>query len=259
MKRIRRKPQGIGYVGSILFITVGIVIWFMGYMEVRDETREGKSTNGTVIEIMEQGSNYVSVEVRYMKDEVALTGEVALSNKNIEVGDTTTIYYDDKSENYIADYDFMKKEDNRGLKDRLTTFIGWFLVGLLFAGAGMGNFYKDIQPVLKRKLYKDRLQLVYAKITEVKVSKYTKVYNDYGEYGEYSEREYSRIIYCEYGNPMEGKAHIFKSEYLWYDPTDIIKKLELTQLPVYVDMRRPKRYYVCIDQIDEAYEKDDYY
>lgn len=48
-------------------------------------------------------------------------------------------------------------------------------------------------------------------------------------------------IYAQWKNPMTSELHIFKSENLWFDPTDHINTDEITVL---IERNNPKKYYV---------------
>jgi hypothetical protein len=48
-------------------------------------------------------------------------------------------------------------------------------------------------------------------------------------------------ITCQWVDPATGLLHVFRSENLWFDPTDHIRTSELT---VFVDPRNPKRHHV---------------
>ena len=48
-------------------------------------------------------------------------------------------------------------------------------------------------------------------------------------------------IYVQWKNPMTSKRHIFKSENIWFDPTDLINTDEITVL---IERNNPKKYYV---------------
>ena len=47
-------------------------------------------------------------------------------------------------------------------------------------------------------------------------------------------------ILTQWTNPETGKLHIFKSENIWFDPTNLIKQEKITVL---IDRNNPKKYY----------------
>ena len=50
-------------------------------------------------------------------------------------------------------------------------------------------------------------------------------------------------IQAQWQNPSTSKVHVFKSEYLWFDPTDYVNEEEITVL---IDRNNPKKYYVDV-------------
>lgn len=50
-------------------------------------------------------------------------------------------------------------------------------------------------------------------------------------------------IHAQWLNPSTSKIHVFKSEYLWFDPTDYVNEEEITVL---IDKNNPKKYYVDV-------------
>ena len=49
------------------------------------------------------------------------------------------------------------------------------------------------------------------------------------------------LIYVQWKKPMTSKLHVFKSENIWFDPTDHINTDEITVL---IESNNPKKYYV---------------
>jgi len=48
------------------------------------------------------------------------------------------------------------------------------------------------------------------------------------------------VIYSQWKNPATSEIHVFKSDNIWFDPTDYIKKEEITVL---IERNNPKKYY----------------
>ena len=56
-------------------------------------------------------------------------------------------------------------------------------------------------------------------------------------------------IYAQWKNPMTSKLHIFKSDNIWFDPTDHIIDDEITVL---IDRKNPKKYHMDISFLPEV-------
>ena len=48
-------------------------------------------------------------------------------------------------------------------------------------------------------------------------------------------------IYAQWQDPITSKLHVFKSDNIWFDPTNYIKTDEITVL---IERNNPKKYYV---------------
>lgn len=51
---------------------------------------------------------------------------------------------------------------------------------------------------------------------------------------------------CEWTDPIDGKVYVFVSPNLWFDPTDLIARRNITSFPVQIDSEDPSYYYVDI-------------
>lgn len=55
-------------------------------------------------------------------------------------------------------------------------------------------------------------------------------------------------ILTQWQNPVTSKIHIFKSENIWYNPTDYVKT---DTLKVVIDANNPKKYFMDISFLPE--------
>lgn len=58
-------------------------------------------------------------------------------------------------------------------------------------------------------------------------------------------------VMAQWRNPSTGQIHVFHSQNLWYDPSAYIER---TQLTVYLDPARPKRYYMDVSFLPKMAE-----
>ena len=54
------------------------------------------------------------------------------------------------------------------------------------------------------------------------------------------------LAWWEWTDPVDGKAYVFVSPNLWFDPTDLIARRNITSFPVQIDSEDPSYYYVDI-------------
>ena len=58
-----------------------------------------------------------------------------------------------------------------------------------------------------------------------------------------------------YARDNNGEERTFKSENIWLNPERIIERNHIDILPVYIDPKNPKRYYVSIEKIENYRKK----
>lgn len=63
-------------------------------------------------------------------------------------------------------------------------------------------------------------------------------------------------IYCESNELFDGQTHKFKSENIWYDPTNIINDNNINHFKVYVNPNNYKQYYMDISTVLGKDNKD---
>lgn len=56
------------------------------------------------------------------------------------------------------------------------------------------------------------------------------------------------IIIAQWKNPETSQVHVFKSSYIWYDPSQYIQKT----IPVLIDPKNPKRYIIDVSQLPDV-------
>ncbi len=59
------------------------------------------------------------------------------------------------------------------------------------------------------------------------------------------------IIFCSWKNPADGVCYHFRSANLWEDPAPILEKYQIKTLPVYLDERHIRHYFIALDCITE--------
>lgn len=65
---------------------------------------------------------------------------------------------------------------------------------------------------------------------------------------------HSFVIIC-YARDNNGEERTFKSENIWLNPERIIERNHIDILPVYIDPKNPKKYYVSIEKIENYRKK----
>jgi len=105
-------------------------------------------------------------------------------------------------------------------------------IGLSFFMLGFSLLIKKTRTIRKVKALKANGQRIQAKVKHIGLNTSHKI-NGRSPYQ----------IQAQWQNPSTSKVHIFKSEYLWFDPTDYVNEEEITVL---IDRNNPKKYYVDV-------------
>lgn len=66
-------------------------------------------------------------------------------------------------------------------------------------------------------------------------------------------------ITCYWKNRINGKTYKFRSENVWYNPTDQFKKSGIEKIPVYIIPSNPNQYYVDMENINEKNSRENKY
>lgn len=112
------------------------------------------------------------------------------------------------------------------------------LGGLIFFFVGFLLFYSINKGKYLEKKYKKIGTLIYADYIKSEINnKFTM--NGVNPYE----------IICTWIDPTDGVRHDYRSESLWFDPSTIISKNNITKLPVYIDPNNKDKYYLDVSSI----------
>lgn len=114
-------------------------------------------------------------------------------------------------------------------------FLGIF--GSVFAVIGFSMMFFSVRKNRKNEHLKINGQPLMTQLQGVERNRNIKVNN-----------KYPWQIVCQWQNPRDKKLHVFKSDYIWFDPTDYIQDKTITVL---VDRENYKKYYVDISFLPE--------
>ena len=81
---------------------------------------------------------------------------------------------------------------------------------------------------------------VYANITDININT---SYNVNGRH--------PYVIHCQWTHPTSGITYLFKSGNLWFNPDFLIRERNIVSLPVYLNMEKPKKYYIDISELSD--------
>lgn len=211
-----------------LFTVIGLVLLvgaFVLYSNTRDFLSKAVSAEGTVTQLVRSGDSYRPV-VEFKTQEGSLVEFASLSGSNpsrYSQGEVVEVLYQEASPEKARINGFVSLWGGAALLSLIGTV--FFLIGFLIIlfGALRGK---------KVKYLKKNGVPVRAEFQSVEINGAVQV-NGRNPYQ----------ILAQWKNPRTSELHIFKSENLWFDPTDHIKQNEITVL---IERDNPKKYYVDI-------------
>jgi len=112
------------------------------------------------------------------------------------------------------------------------------ILGVVFLLIGGGLFAQGWWRSRREAQLRAHGRLVYAQVLEIELNEALEVFGAHP----------FRVV-ASWHDISVGKTHAFKSENLWFDPTDLIGG---QKIPVYVDSCEPSRYHVDVSLLVNA-------
>lgn len=219
---------------DIIFTLVGAGIITAGIFANNSMTEFRKvaiETTATVSSVRTEensdGDTYYRVYVKYNVDDKEYTGNFN-AKVRYPIGSSITVYYASNNPNNMS--------------TTLSYSLSWGMVvfGLIFFSVGASLLGVKIYSLSKKNSLLKNGEMIYAEINDVEVNTSYTV-ND----------RHPFVIICV-GTGVNGEKCTFKSENLWFNPQRIIEMYDIDVLPVYIDSKNPKRYYVSTKEIENA-------
>lgn len=215
-----------------VFLIIGLALLggaFFLYQNKQTFLEKAITVKGTVTELLpsrsDNSTTYKPVVSFTTKDgkQIQYTSSVSSNPPSYEVGETVEIFYDPADPHDANINGFA----SLWLAPLILGFIGtiFFLIGFSFFLFGK----------LKQKKIEDLKfngKTIATKFDHVQLNSNYKV-NGRSPF----------LIYSQWLNPATNELHLFKSEDIWFDPTNFIP---LEEIKVLIDPVNPKKYYMDI-------------
>lgn len=220
----------------IIFLVVGLGIMAGGgffYKDAKKFLESSEEAQGVVLRNEysrsgDSGSYYPIIKYETGSgQEVTFRGNVGSSPASYSPGEKVDVLY--KSE----------KPTNARIKSfmglwALPTFLSIF--GAVFALIGFLPLFFILKRERGEKWAKKYGRSIQAEIVSVYHNTSLKVNN-----------QSPWVVKCQWQDPMSNMVHVFKSSYIWFDPSNYVKKGEMVE--VKFDSRNPKRYWVNLETV----------
>lgn len=207
---------GIGFM-------IGGIIW---YCVLKEKEHSWVLTKAEIIDI--QKSNHYGSEHHYMvlvqflvKEKVYETN-LPEYNSSMKIGDTVSIYYN----------------PNNPLEIIGNSFLGYLIficMGIVFAVIGFIPLFLMLARKHKKNYLMKNGKRIEATIDNVSFKM------NYSVNG-----KHPYVLECSYVEPITGSVYFFTSNSIWYPIEVILEKHNITTVPVYIDLKNSKKYYVDI-------------
>jgi hypothetical protein len=214
-----------------VFLTIGAIMLagtFYLYQNQQDFLKKANTVQGTVIELVanrsDNSTTYTPVVAFKTKkgEEITYTSSVSSNPPSYSEGETVEILYDP------AD------PKDASINGFASLWIGCLILGILGTIFFLIGFLMILFAKLKEKkkeYLKDNGKRILTKFDHVQLSNF-KV-NGRSPF----------LIYSQWLNTNTNELHLFKSEDIWFDPTDYIGT---EPIKVMIDPANPKKYYMDI-------------
>ena len=212
-------------IALLVLLIVFVLTLLVGLKNTYDYLKKVHVSDAVIVSVTDNTNNKYgkhSYDVEFYDYKDNFCSSHFNSNKNYQIDDHVTIYYNDSDKVYL----------HRGNPFiLLISFISLILciVLLFLTRERKVDIAKKNKKILKSK------QMVEAKINNV-------IRNDK------DNTKYYNII-CSWVNPVDNREYTFNSEDLDFDPTITLNILHMSSINVYLDKNNYSKYYVDVSEI----------
>lgn len=225
------------YLFSIVGLGLLVSTYYI-YKNTQDFLKSSQIARGTVVELVsstsDNGSTLYRPTIEFLTDKgstIQFTSDVSSNPPSYKKGEVVEVYY----------------QKDMPQRAKVKGFFSLWGGHLIMGGMGFTLFMVGFSMVVtnarknkKTQTLKATGKRIKAKIKHIGLNTSHKV-NGRSPYQ----------IHAQWLNPATNKVHIFKSEYLWFDPTDYVNEDEITVL---IDRNNPKKYYVDVSFLPQLSE-----
>lgn len=229
-----KKSNKVLYILGSVFLPIGVLILIIAGFVLANSQKfysNAQTTEAIITDIVstrdiDNGRNY-DVYINYEIDGTKYD-DVRLNyyNSSMDIGDTITVYYDPSNPSKV-----------RMKMGSILVLFALVPIGVIFTFVGLLLFsivYRKKKRVVRLK---ENGRRIYVEVNNVVVNNSTRI-NGKSPYR----------IECSWLDEKTGKTYLYKSENIWFDPTNLVIG---TQLPAYVNPNNLKEHYIDISAIED--------
>jgi hypothetical protein len=213
-------------IGVLLLIISGLVFAISQKFYSVAQTTEAIITDIVVTRDIDNGRNY-DVYIDYEIDGTKYDDvRIKYYNSSMDIGDTITVYYDPSNPSEV-----------RMKMGSVIVLLVLVPIGVVFSIVGILLFSIAHRKKKKIEHLKETGRRIYVEVNGVVINNSTRI-NGKSPYR----------IECSWLDENTGKTYLYKSENIWFDPTNLVIG---TQLPAYVDPNNLMDHYIDISAIED--------
>lgn len=222
----------------IVFILVGVVLLVIGSIwAYRTQNFLDKSleTRGFVIDLSWE-SGYAHPVFRFVDERtgeaITIVSDLGSKPPAYSIGQEVYILYD------------AQDPHNAIIKSFWNIWFGSIIVtslGGIFLSVGLIPFGFDIRRRRLVEYLKTEGEIIYGEVVKI-----------YQDTSFTVQGQHPWHIAVRWPNPKSGRLHFFKSDHIWYDPSDFVRIGE--EMEVHVDPKNPKKHWVNINHLPRREE-----
>lgn len=225
------------YLFSIVGLGLLVGTYYV-YKNTEDFLKSSQLANGTVVELVsstsDEGSTLYRPTIEFVTDEgktIQFTSDVSSNPPTYKMGEVVEVYY----------------QIDMPQRAKVNGFFSLWGGHLIMGGIGFSLFMVGFSMVVTSTRKNKKIQTLKASGKRVKAKiKHIGLNTSHKVNGRSPYQ-----IHAQYLDPSKNKVHIFKSENLWFDPTDYVNEEEITVL---IDRNNPKKYYVDVSFLPQLLE-----
>lgn len=218
----------------VVFLFVGTCLFVVGFFSnARNMSYQRKfvKTEATITDISNyrrsvNESDAHDVYVAFTVKGKRYEGRISGWDSGMYIGKKITVFYNPQNP-----WEFHH--------DSSLMWVIFMLLGFSFMLGGAIPIIVMMRKHTGKKALLKKGKKVMAEITDIIDSSYT--FNS----------SYGKHIVCERLDPLTGMYYRYKSDVIWFNPESMIKQLNITQLPVFLDQKNEKNYYVDMSKLFE--------
>lgn len=217
------------YTFGLIATVVGAILLFIGISMFISNSKFKKNNVEVTATVIDSNSANKYTAVTYYVDGKEINASINKYVSGLTAGSKTKVFYN-------------KNNPTEILLDEESRFAGAYLgIGVIVLATGLFIVLHKLNNAVDKETLKKTGMRIKAKFTDIECD--TKMKQN-GEHPYY--------VICTWKNKLDNREYTFKSNAIWYNPEEQIKKSGNDEIPVYIIPTNPKKYYVAMEEYNSS-------